>query len=119
MRLERLNLFIQIPGEASAYSEKLYQDVMGTIPAPPLDQEGSREAAIAIMETISRTQKQQLRCLTMDIDRIGYEDRCQPYIMSTRFQVRATNQGKGKYEFRGKIQWYNPSFEDELRMEED
>jgi hypothetical protein len=86
---------------------------MGTISPPRIDREGSKAAAIAIMETISEAQGKPLEILTLHLARTGYEDRAQPYIMHGNMQLRRA--ADGKYTLRGKQAWsWGAQFEEEL-----
>ncbi|KAH3914550.1 hypothetical protein HBH56_090730 [Parastagonospora nodorum] len=124
MRLEKLDLFLHIPDEASDYSAELTQDAMGTRPAPELDIEGSRKAAIKIMEDISRVQIRPLERLTLHIVRTGRLDRWEPYLMFGKLQIRRRKDeglgGDNLYEFRGKQEWGGMGdLQEELSLEED
>jgi len=124
MNLKKLDLFLHLPGAASAYCAKLETDVMGTIPPPPLDKDGTRNAAIAIMETISKAQERPLERLTLHLARTGYSDRFQPYMMNTKMQLRRSKDenavGDSKYEVRGKQAWRGISqLHEEMLFEED
>lgn len=124
MRLEKLDLFLHLPDEASDYSAELTQDAMGTRPAPELDIEGSRKAAVKIMEDVSRAQIRPLERLTLHIVRTGRSDRWQPYLMFGKLQVRRPKGeglvGDDVYEFRGKQEWGGMGdLQEELSLEED
>lgn len=90
MNLKYLELFLHLPNKATVYSAMLEQDVMGTIPSPPLDAEGCRTSAITIMESISKAQSYPLENLTLHLARTGYSDRFQPYLMRGLLHVRSS-----------------------------
>ncbi|KAF1976981.1 hypothetical protein BU23DRAFT_550929 [Bimuria novae-zelandiae CBS 107.79] len=122
MNLKKLDMFLHIGDAACDYSSTLQQNPMGTIPAPPLDKEGSVAAAMKIAEAVSG-KKERLEWLTMHITRTGYSDRYQPYMMDTAFQLRrnecATAAGGEKYNVRGKMAWYSThDLSEELLFEE-
>ncbi|KAF2831092.1 hypothetical protein CC86DRAFT_134764 [Ophiobolus disseminans] len=118
MNLKKLDLFLHLPDHATVYSEQLEQDAMGSIEAPPLDIDGSRAAAIGIMETISKAQERPLEKLTLHFARTGRSDRCQPYMMDTMMHLRRSKEegavGDSKYEVRGNQSWWGVS---ELQQE--
>jgi len=124
MNLKKLDLFLHLPTEASAYSAELRQNMEGSISPPPLDEDGTRNAAITIMETISKAQKAPLEWLTLHFRRTGYYDRGQDYFMYTKMQLRRSKDdsavGDAKYEVRGEQSWYNGSeLHEEMLFEED
>jgi hypothetical protein len=140
MNLLKLDLFLHLPNEACDYSALLMQDPMGTIPAPPLDKDRSRKAAIGIIGTISKAQTQPpewlelhtvssaqrrpLEWLTLHFTRTGYSDRFQPYQMCADMQVRRSKnedaEGDEAYEVRGRQSWSEraATLRDELLFEE-
>jgi hypothetical protein len=103
MQLRRLDLFLHISDEESVYSTRLTQNAMGTIPPPPLDRDGSEQAAIDIIETISKAQIAPLERLTLHLARTGYQDRAQPYVIQSTMQLRRT--ATGDYDARGNYDW--------------
>jgi len=124
MRLEKLDLFLHLPDEASDYSAELTQDAFGNRPTPELDIKGSRKAAVKIMEDVSRAQMRPLERLTLHIVRIGRLDRWQPFLMFGKLQVRRRKgeglDGDNVYEYRGKQEWCGMGdLQEELSLEED
>lgn len=123
MPLKKLDLYLHIPDEASAFSKRLEQNAMGSIPAPLLDKEGSVAAAIGIAKAISKSQPDPLQWLTLHISRTGYEDRAQPYMMKTALQIRRNHDANqppaSQYEVRGKMEWHRFLVEDTLLFEEE
>lgn len=118
MRLKKLDIYLHIPGEASDFSDKLVQDVMGSIEPPRLNKKSSIAAAISIADEISERQKLPLEWLTLHISRTGYYDRFQSYLMHAALQLRRTDgpidADRGSYEVRGKTDW-----DDLFPLEED
>jgi hypothetical protein len=91
---------------------------MGEMSAPPLDVSSSRDAAIEIIEIISRKAKRPLERLTMHFSRTGYGDRMETYLTVAKLQVRRGVDGK--YEFRGRQEWNGiSSLGEEMWLEED
>jgi hypothetical protein len=109
MNLRKLDLFLNLPWEASDFSAALQQDMWGSIPAPCFEKETSKAAAIAIMETVSQAQEQPLEWLTLHFTRVGMYDRGQTYLMWAKMQVRRRikeDRASGEeYEIRGKQEW--------------
>lgn len=104
MKLRRLDLFLHLPHGKSLYSDRLVQNAMGTISPPPINKEGSKLAAVKIMETISKAQRLPLEILTLYLSRTGSEDRAQPYIMQGTMQLKRSEMNGG-FEVRGKQEW--------------
>ena len=102
-----------LPIHANDYCKELTQDVAGMTPAPRLDAEGSVAAAEKLAESISEGKKEPLQRLVMHLYRVGYHDRCQPYLMDSVFELRRNDDsenGRGeKYSVRGEVAWYNTS----------
>jgi hypothetical protein len=141
MNLRKLDLFLHLPSGACDYSAELTQDAMGDIPAPPLDRNRSKKAAIGIIETISKAQMQPpeslelhtvskaqrrpLEWLTLHFTRTGYSDRFQPYQMQSNMQVRRSKneyaEGDEAFEVRGRQSWSEVAakLHDELLFEEE
>jgi len=120
MNLKKLDIFLRIPDAASDYSDAIIFDFFGSTPAPPLDKEKSKKAAIEIAERISEKQKNPLHWLTLHISRVGYQDRAETYLMQAKLQLRRTEDARAeeKYEIRGSMQWYGLlSLEEELSLE--
>jgi hypothetical protein len=119
MNLKKLDLFIHLPKDACAFSDKLSQDAYGRIPAPPLKKLESKEVAFRLMETIFQSQAHPLQWLTLHFTRTGFMDRFQPYLMSANLQARRSTKGAHDYEFRGQQKWCDACFDDELQLEEE
>jgi hypothetical protein len=109
MNLRKLDLFLDLPWEASDFSAALRQDMAGSIPAPRFERETSKTAAISIMETVSQAQDQPLGWLTLHFTRTGMYDRGQMYVMLAKMQVRRRIRDDATsgddYEFRGNYEW--------------
>ncbi|KAF2449693.1 hypothetical protein P171DRAFT_460880 [Karstenula rhodostoma CBS 690.94] len=125
MNLRKLDLYINIPDQASEYSEKLEGDAMSGSNNPPLKRAQSIASATRIAESISQKQKDPLEWLTLHISRTLYMDRCQPYMTHTAFQLRQKERpgaDNEKYQVRGKMDWgwhSSPLLREELLFEED
>jgi hypothetical protein len=109
MKLTKLDLYLHIPGEASDYSDELVQNAMGTIAPPKLNQRSAITAAISIAEVLSESQHGALQWLTLHLSRTGYSDRYQPWMMSTKLQLRRTSYAgqvrERKWDVRGGLDW--------------
>lgn len=124
MNLRKLELYLEIPSEASEYSERLQGDAMRGSNNPPLNRTQSIAAATRIADSISEKQKDPLEWLTLHISRALYEDRFQPYMTYTAFQLRRKERpgtDEEKYHVRGKMDWWWYSslpLQEELLFEE-
>lgn len=124
LKLRRLDLFLHIPAEKTEFSDRLVQDVMGTIPAPGLNSEACRKEAQSMIKSFSRAQGVPMECLTLYLSRTGYQDRCQPYLMEGHIQARQVQLGENesRIDFRGsaawKGNWTGISYEDERKLSE-
>ena len=124
MNLKKLDLFLHIPSEASAYSEKLIQNAMGTIAPPPLNKKSSIKAATDIARHISEQQANELDSLTLHISRTGFSDRAQPYLMFSGLQLRRDEceykLNNANYSVRGNMEWCSlSSLEEEIMFNEE
>jgi hypothetical protein len=61
---------------------------MGIIPTPKFDVKGSRRAASQIADRMSTGHKHALVTLNLHIERTGYMDRAQAYLMQAKMQLR-------------------------------
>ena len=123
MDLKKLDLFLHIPTEASEYSDKLVQNMMGSIAPPPLNKKSSIKAATDIALYVSNRQADELDWLTLHISRTGSIDRAQPYMMFSGLQLRRNERVDGatssKYNVRGSMEWrWFSSIEEEIMFNE-
>jgi hypothetical protein len=124
MKLKKLDLYLHTPGEANDYSDKLVQDIWGNIPAPQLDRDHSIAAAIGIADILSESSQGAFQWLTLHLSRTGYADRCQPWMMNSKLQLRrrrhADQLRERKWDVRGKFDWFHsPTLKDDLLFEEE
>ncbi|KAL5387910.1 hypothetical protein DPSP01_003309 [Paraphaeosphaeria sporulosa] len=124
MNLRKLDLYMDLPSQASEYSEALQGDAMSGSNNPPLKRSQSIAAATRIADKISQKQKDPLEWLTVRISRSFYMDRFQPYNGYTAFQLRRQERPSAKEEkycVRGNMNWRwnkSPFLSEELLFEE-
>ncbi|KAI4908071.1 hypothetical protein J4E85_011735 [Alternaria conjuncta] len=115
MNLTKLDLWLHIPHEANDYSEKLVQDIWGNIPHPELNKESTVASATGIADRLLGSGQGAFQWLTLHLSREGASDRCQPYMMYSKLQLRLNGRPErtrgDKWDVRGKLDW---SFEPTL-----
>lgn len=123
MNLRKLDIWMQIPGGDSEYSEKTARN---SGEGPGLDRKGCATAAQRIVDAISQKQKHPIERLTLHVTRTWYDIRFDPYDERSVFQLRKnvfTPTGKDTYRFLGDMKWGIPyvplSLEKEVFFEED
>ncbi|KAI4638964.1 uncharacterized protein J4E78_011050 [Alternaria triticimaculans] len=123
MNLTKLDLWLHIPQEANDYSEKLVQDIWGNIPHPELNKESTIASATGIADRLLGSGQGAFKWLTLHLSREGASDRCQPYMMYSKLQLRLNGRSEktrgDKWDVRGKLDWsYEPTLMEDLLFEE-
>jgi hypothetical protein len=117
MKLERLDLFMDIPGSANDYCGKLIAEGMGAMRSPSLDKKRSQAAAVEMMQNLAIASGHWPERLTLHLTRMSYCDRADPYRLWAKLQVRHSKRAgvHDHFEFCGKQEWN--SREEDLELE--
>jgi hypothetical protein len=119
MNLERLDLFLHLPGTANDYCGELIQERTGTS-SPSLDKKRSQAAAVGMMQNLAAGSGHWLKRLTLHLTRMTYDERADPIELWAKLQVRQSKRtgAQDHFEFRGKQQWdRQEKMEEDLELE--
>ncbi|KAI4703549.1 hypothetical protein J4E89_009970 [Alternaria sp. Ai002NY15] len=124
LNLTKLDLWLHIPHEANDYSDKLVQDIWGNIPHPELNKESTIASATGIADRLLGSGQGAFQWLTLHLSREGASDRCQPYMMYSKLQLRLNGRSErtrgDKWDVRGKLDWfYESTLVEDLLFEEE
>jgi hypothetical protein len=120
INLERLDLFLSLPGRANEYCGKLIPEGMGAMDSPPLDKKRSQAAAVEMMQDLAAGSGHWLERLTLHLTRMACYDRGDPCKLWAKLQVRRDKRAGAQdhFEFRGKQEWdYKEKMEEDLELE--
>jgi hypothetical protein len=121
MNLERLDLFLNLPGAANDYCGELIPRGMGEMRSPSLDKKRSQAAAVEMMQNLAAGPGRWLERLTIHLTRMASWDRGDPCKLWAKLQVRQDKHRAGEqdhFEFRGKQEWnFEEKMEEDLELE--
>jgi hypothetical protein len=120
MNLERLDLFLDLPGTANDYCGELIREGMGEMRSPSLDKKQSQVAAVDMMQDLAAGPGRGLERLTLHLFRMASWDRGDPCRLWAKLQVRQVKRAgeQDHFEFRGKQEWnFEDKIEEDLELE--